>query len=477
MSPRHRHVDALVLGGLALASATAHSEPVRDHFAAAVDVYAANVGGETTAAIADVATSIVYEHGGPEDRFGLRFDLVDRESMIGGGPRRELHELNVTFGRAKDPISARFGRQRVVGGFWLFADGVALRHAITKATRIDVVAGLRAFSNARAELVLRRRPIALPLVALSATRTTARSQLGASIVATRDVVTLGRGFAPSLGAFEGSGVTPGAPIVASYVLPEVFVDVSALAQPSSTLTLFGGATAGNRYEVELSPRPDLLIDDPTVHPRLLRSFGGFAAVDHRPSKRHQFLWSANAVLAKTKFEVTGDDAVRPSASFLELGARYRFRATPALRITAGNRLRRRDGDLVERPTLGVVLGQPARTSIVVETGVDLRFGSPRGEGFAARRSWVVNASIQQRAGELDARAGIHYADALPGSQVDRLREDAPVELQLFPYTLEAQRFAYARTHLQLGHWSVGCDLEWALEHVQLRALVQIGYAR
>jgi hypothetical protein len=458
--------------------ATAHAEPRPDRLMLAVDSYVSSLGGDLdTAAVADVATTIFYEYGGPRDVYAIRFDLVDRESLIGGLPRRELHELNLTLGRERDPLSVRIGRQRVPGGFWLFADGIAVRHAISKRTTVAVVGGLRSFSNARAELLLRSAPVFAGVAGLAVTVQTDHSQLGASLVSTRDIVTLPRGLDPVLGAFEASATTPGTPLRSTHVLPELFVDVSAITQPSKRVTAFGGITVGNRYEVELSPRPDLLIDDPTVRSRLLRSLGAFAAVDHRPSRHHRFLWSLNTVIAKTTFEVDGDDTERPSASFVEVGGRYRWTASKRLRWTAGNRLRFRDGSLVERSTLGVLVGHPERTSLAIEAGVDLRLGKPTGEGYVARRSWVTNASLQHRSGGLDARVGVSYADVLPGSTIAALREDAPVELRLFPFTLEAQRFTYVRAMYQAERWSIGADIEWALTNDQARALLQIGYAR
>ncbi len=457
--------------GFAPVPASADRGKDREVVLAASDFYAATVGGATALAAADVATSLFYEG------HGLRIDAVDRESVIGAPGRHELHELNFVLGDPHDLVAFRVGRQRVAGGFWLLVDGVAVRRSPTEGLTFELVGGVRAFSNGRAELILRPKPNLVPLLAVTASYRSQRAQLAASVVGTRDVLTLRRGLDPLSGAFGANGETSGTPITVTRELPELFIDASGAVQASQAITAFGGMSVGNRYEVELSPRPELLEADPALRSRLLRSLSVFAAIDHRMTSRHRVTWSLVTVRAKTTFQVTDDAVRRPSASFVEVGARYRFTASARVRWLAHLKLRERDGGLVVHPTAGLTLGPRSRgTTFELEVGAAVRTGVPQAVGFQPRRTWVVDASLRHRAALGELRLGVQYSDVLPGATIPD-RDDAPVALQLYPYTLEAQQFAYARTFVERGHWFAGADLEAALGHAQLRAFVQFGYAR
>jgi hypothetical protein len=103
-----------------LAAAAPASADVRGLVAA--DGYVATTPGIATDDAADVAWSAHLEWRETERAAVL--DWVERESLIGGTPRRELHELSYVD-RSFDHLAITVGRFRVPGGFWLIADGSA----------------------------------------------------------------------------------------------------------------------------------------------------------------------------------------------------------------------------------------------------------------------------------------------------------------------------------------------------------------
>ncbi|TMQ04746.1 MAG: hypothetical protein E6J90_50665, partial [Deltaproteobacteria bacterium] len=151
----------------AIAAIAASATPARGDVRAliAADGYVATTSGVTGDAAADIAWSAHLEAHGTERDAVL--DWVERESLIGGTPRRELHELSYVD-RSIAGAELTLGRFRVPGGFWLIADGagVALRSGNLAA---GVFGGSRSFTNGRSETLLTGSPHPLPLVGATLT--------------------------------------------------------------------------------------------------------------------------------------------------------------------------------------------------------------------------------------------------------------------------------------------------------------------
>src|SRR5262249_45608976 len=125
----------------------------------AADSYLATTPSLSTDDAADVAWSAHLEARDP-DR-GLGIDWVERESLLGGAPRRERHELPYVE-RGIPGIGLTLGRFRVPGGFWLIADGAGLA-ARAGALSAGVFGGSRSFTNGRTDTLLTASPHPLPL--------------------------------------------------------------------------------------------------------------------------------------------------------------------------------------------------------------------------------------------------------------------------------------------------------------------------
>lgn len=186
----------------------------------AADGYVAATRGEPTDA-ADLAWSAHIEWRHPARAAVI--DWVERESLIDGAPRRELHELSYVD-RSIDHLAITVGRFRVPGGFWLIADGggLAIRRG---ALELGVFGGSRSFTNDRTETVLTTSPHPLPLAGAALT-VRGDVQAALSYTYTADRIEL----------------VPGG---ATRTTPEQFIDAELVAPIGERVLVTGGATAGD----------------------------------------------------------------------------------------------------------------------------------------------------------------------------------------------------------------------------------------
>jgi hypothetical protein len=434
----------------AVAPATAAAD-VRGLVAA--DSYLATTPSVTTDDAADVAWSAHLEWRGAE-RGGV-FDWVERESLIGGVPRRELHELSY-IDRSIDHLAITLGRFRVPGGFWLIADGGALA-ARWRTLELGVFGGSRSFTNGRAETLLTSSPRPLPLAgAALTTRGDVRAAL--SYTYTKDRVDL----------YRGDGT------VASSTQPEQFVDAELLATLGEHGFVTGGATAGSRYLVSYPSSAGRIADDPQLENVWFGSQALYALVDWRLGA---WRLDASAAAMRTKLG-QADDTMALAAlagSFVEGTLRASWRRGRTWRVDARYRARawadRRHAHRVQ------AFGEWRRGALDVQLGAGLDVHRNPGDvpGLVDSRTLLYRASIGRKTSTSELALGAAAVAAI-GDEVSASPGDEPGD-QRAPYTLEARSYGFVRAFLTRGGCFGGADAELDLRGNGVRALVQIGCAR
>jgi hypothetical protein len=460
-----------VVAALAAAGSPAAAE-LRTLFAA--DSYLSTTGGLATPRAADLAWSAHLEWRAPEQAAVL--DWVSRESLIGGGARRELHELSYVERRIPG-LELTLGRFRVPGGFWLIADGAGL--AVRSGGLVaGVFGGSRSFTNGRAETLLTRSPGPLPLVGASVS---VRGDLQAALAYTYT--------ADRLTLYRGDGMT------ATSRQPEQFLD----AELASTIGAHGfvtiGATIGSRYLVSYPLAAARIFDDPKLTNVWFGSQAAYAVIAWRLDA-----WRLDATVSalRTKLGQVGDPALASiSGSFVEGSARARWRRGRTWRLDGRYRLRLwadrsrtqramvsagwQRGALDVQARAGLDAHHSATTAPGVVTDDDDRAGSApsadRGEVWrrppgVTRTSVVYRASVGRKTTESELAIGVAAVAAL-GDELAAGRADDPGD-QRAPYTLEARSYAFVHLFASRGGWFVGIDGELQLRGDGVRALFQIG---
>jgi hypothetical protein len=286
--------------GLVLAPARVHADDdVRALVAA--DTYVARAAGATDEA--DVAWSAHVEWRGDERAAVL--DWVDRESLIGGAPRRELHEASYVD-RSLDHLALTVGRFRVPGGYWLMADGGEVAGRWDE-LELGVFGGNRSFTNGRAETLLTSSRHPLPLVGAAIT-TRGDVQAALSYTWTSDLVALPRGLGANFTSQQ----------------PEQFVDAELVAPIGDNVFATGGATVASRYLVTYSAAPDHLADDPQLASVWLGSASAYALVDLRAGE-----WRLDATAAATRTTLGQGGAMPELAAVIGSYVEGTLRATLA----------------------------------------------------------------------------------------------------------------------------------------------------
>lgn len=418
----------------------------------AADSYLATTPSIVTDDAADVAWSAHIESREPEH--DAVFDWVERESLIGGTPRRELHELSYVDRRIPG-LELTLGRFRVPGGFWLIADGagVALRSSSISA---GVFGGSRSFTNARTDTLLTRSPHPLPLAGAAIT-TRGDIQAAASYTYTADEVAL----------YRGDGV------MATRREPEQFADAELAAAVGERGFVTMGATIGSRYLVSYPTDATRIADDPTLDNVWFGSQAVYALIDGRFGG-----WRLDGGVSalRTKLGQISDPALAAiSGSFLEGTARASWRRERAWRLDGRYRMRLwEDRSRAQRAELSAQWRGGA-LDIQGRIGLDLHHNATMAPGLVTSRSLLYRASIGRKTAGSDLAVGVAATAALGDELAAGPGDDAGD--QRAPYTLEARSYGFVHVFATHGGWFGGLDGEVNVRGDGVRALLQIGFSR
>jgi hypothetical protein len=401
-------------------------------------------------AAADVAWSLHLESRGA-DRDAV-LDWVERESLIGGAPRRELHELSYVE-RGIPGVELTLGRFRVPGGFWLIADGagLALRAGPLVA---GAFGGSRAFTNGRSDTLLTSSPSPLPLVGASIAWRGA-IQATASYTYTADRVSLYRG----------------ASAIATQRVPEQFVDAELAAPVGAHGFLAAGATMGSRYLVTYPTADARIADDPALANAWFGAQSIYALYDHRLG---DWRFAGGLSASRTKLGQASDPALAAiDGSFAEATLRASWRTSP-WRVDARYRARLwADRSRAHRAEASAEWRLGA-LDVQARAGVDLHHGAMIAPGLTRSRTVFYRASLGRKTAGSDLALGVAAASAL-GDELSAGPVDDPAD-QRAPYTLEARSYGFVRAFATLGRWFGGLDAEVNLRGDGVRALFQIGFS-
>jgi hypothetical protein len=421
----------------------------------AADSYLATTPSLTTDNAADVAWSAHLEWRAPEQAAVL--DWVARESLLGGAPRRELHELSYVERRIPG-LELTVGRFRVPGGFWLIADGagIALR---SKALVAGVFGGSRSFTNGRTETLLTRSPHPLPLAGAAIT-TRGAIQATASYTYTADRVTL----------YRGDGA------MATRREPEQFIDAELAAAIGELGFVTMGATIGSRYLVTYPTAGARVADDPTLENVWFGSQAVYALIDGRIGG---WRFDASAAALRTKLGQASDPALAAiSGSFVEGTLRASWRRDRTWRLDGRYRARVwADRGRAQRAEISAEW-QHGALDVQARAGVDLHVlhqAATTAPGLVDRKTLLYRASVGRKTTRSDLAIGIAAVAALGDELAVGPGDDAGD--QRAPYTLGARSYGFVRGFATHGAWFAGLDGEANLRGDGVRALVQIGFSR
>lgn len=458
---------ALLALEVALAAAGSHAHADVTALVAA-DTYLATEPGSLADDSADVAWSahLEWRDHGARARATREavVDFVERESLVGGTPRRELHELAYTD-RSRGHLVWTLGRFRVPGGFWLMTDGAAVggRWATTE---LAVFGGSRSFTNARIDTLLTAHPKPLPLA--GASFTTGRD-LRASVAytLTADRVTFYR------------GATMGHDVLATVREPEQFLDAEVLGAIGEHAYLTAGATAGSRYLVTYAGDARTVTANPELENVWFGSQALYAALD---VQRGRWRWDGAVAALRTKLgqqaSVPTPELAAISGSFVEGTARGAYRAGERLRAALRYRLRAwASGGTAQR----VQLVARWRAGVLVadaSMGLDIHHRDGGAVGFVDSTTLLYRASVGAKTSRSEVAVGAAATSSLGDEVTLGPGSDGPTEHgQHAPYTLEARTYGFADAFVTHGPWFGGVDLEVNLRGDGVRMLAQVGWSR
>jgi hypothetical protein len=412
----------------------------------------------TPDAAADVAWSAHAEWREPER--GAVLDAVDRESLIGGAPRRELHELAYTD-RSIDHLALTMGRFRAPGGFWLMVDGAQVA---ASADGIDVAlyGGSRSFTNARTDTLLTKSPHPLPLVGAAITR---RGDLQAtlSFTLTRDILYFERG--------DGVQVTT--------TQPEQFVDAEVLGEIGEHAFITGGASVGSRYLVTYPTATDRIADDPRLENVWFGSQSLYALADW---KLGALRLDASVAALRTKLgQLTSAQLAEAptlaalSGSYLEGTTRATWRSDRTWRVDVRYRARAFSDGRRDQRTEATASWRRGVLELQAGVGFDDHRDAPAGSGLVDAATALYHASIARKTATTELAIGFAAVAAI-GDEAATSPTSDPSD-QRAPYTLEARNYYFVRAFAMHGAWFGGIEGEAGFYGSGLRALVQIGCSR
>jgi hypothetical protein len=443
----------------------------------AVDSYIATTPDDTPAAtsVADLALSARLDWRADDAPRAVVVDWVDRESLIGDDPRRELEELSYTD-RSLDHLTLRAGRFRVPGGFWLIVDGAGAAYRSDGGSGSPTIeagayVGSRAFTSERVDTLLSTSPFFLPLVGAAITARGAATQAELAYTYTYDRID-----------FDLGGEAVGGPgeVIASSRQPEQYVDAELASQLSEHVFVTAGGNIGDRYLVTYPVDPGRLTDDPALDKIYFGSQAAFALADARLDNAWRFTATA-ALLHASLGGLGAADAADVAAlapitgSFGEGSVRARWRPLPALRLDARYRGRVRiDGTRDQRAQLTAAWRRGALEASAM-LGVDIEHPGSGEPGLVRERSLIYRASVGRRSDTLEVQGGAAAVAAL-GDELSVTPGDDPND-QRAPYTLEARTYAFVEAFAHLRGWFGGVDGEVDLHGQGVRVLTQIGWTR
>jgi hypothetical protein len=442
-----RASPALAIAAIAATGATGRAD-VRALVAA--DSYLATTSGVSSDAAADVAWSAHVEARGA-DR-DLVVDAVERESLIGGAPRRELHELSYVE-RGLPGVELTLGRFRVPGGFWLIADGAGLA-VRSGALTAGVYGGSRSFTNARSDTLLTRSPAPLPLAG-AAVALRGAVQAAVSYTYTADRVSL----------YRGDGTT------ATSRQPEQFVDAELATAVGAHGFVTAGATAGSRYLVSYPTSDAHIADAPALDQAWFGSQAVYALYDHRLGG-----WRLAGGLSalRTKLGQLADPALAAiDGSFVEATLHASWRRAPTWRVDG--RYRARIWADHARAHRAEASAEWRRGALDLQARVGFDVHDPQrmtAPGLVAGKTLLYRASVGRKTAGSELAAGVAAVAALGDELAAAPADDAGD--QRAPYTLEARSYGFIRAFVTRGAWFGGLDGEVNLRGDGVRALAQIG---
>lgn len=384
-------------------------------------------------------------------RRDLTIDVVDREALIGGAPRRELHEL-AYVDRSLPRLELTLGRFRVPGGLWLIADGGAAA-VRWNAIELAVYGGSRSFTNGRTETLLTGSPQPMPLAGAAFTR---RGDVQAKLAytLTRDRIDL-----PS-----GDGVA------ISTTRPDHYLDAELVARIGERLSLTGGATVGSRYLVTYPRTAARATADPVLETMWFGSQAAYAIADVRMGS-----WRTGATVAalRTRLARRDDTTAAISGSFIESTARATWRDR-TWRLAARYRARVfADRRQAHRALASMALRRGV-LDLQLSGGIDIHAGAAAA-GHVDRTHLLYRASVGRKTSRSELAVGAAAVSTIGDELPVGAEPDAPE--QRAPYTLEARSHGFARAFATWGPWFAGGDLEIDLHGEGARALLQLGWAR
>lgn len=429
-----------------VASATARAETF---VLVSADSYVAATRDSTDAA--DVAWSAHLELR--DKHRATVLDWVERESLIGGTPRRELHELSYVE-RSIEDVAITAGRFRVPGGFWLIADGLGVAHG-WGALEASMFGGLRSFSNGREELVLTANPHVLPLAG-AAIALRGDVQAALSYTYTADRVSM----------YRGDGT------IATSEQPEQFIDAELAAAIGEHGFISAGATSGSRYIVTYPTRADVVADDPKLENLWFGSQAAYGMVSWR---RGSWGLAATTAALRTKLgQAEAMELASISGSFVESTLRATWRRAPAWQVDARYRVRVwADRRHTHRGQLAAQW-RHAWLDVQANVGLDVHRTRTVAPGIVDAQRLVYRASVGHKTERSELAVGVAATAALGDEvsvELDQSSDDRA------PYTLEARNYGFVRLFGTAGAWFGGIDGELDLRGDAIRVLVQIGCSR
>lgn len=415
-----------------------------------VDGYiAAAPGGPTDAA--DIAWSAHIESRTPQRTAVI--DWVQRESLVGGSPRRELHEAYVAA--RIDDVTLSIGRFRVPGGFWLMADGIAVAQQWTSTLEGSLFGGLRSFTNSRDETLLTSSPYPLPLLGGALTMR-GDVQAAVSYTYTADRVTL----------YRGDGM------VAASRQPEQFVDAEVATAIGETGFVTAGATMGSRYLVTYPSKATRIGGDPQLDNVWFGSHAVFTRLDWRLGE-----WRIGGGLATQRSKlghIASSSALAAiSGAFTDTTLRATWRRERAWRVDA--RYRARVWTVhqhAHRPEISL-RWRHNTLDVQARLGIDVHRTRTTMPGFVDSQRLLYRLSV----GRTTTSSELALGFAATAAVGDEASIDLDGASNRAPYTLEARSFGFVRTFVTHGAWFAGFDGELDVHGGGLRAFVQMGCSR
>jgi len=449
--------------------------PVDLRVLAGADAFLATDPGVTSLAGAELGLTLRAEARGlvrrPGPQVDLKLDFAGRESFVGQRQFNNLYELKVVVrDLANGRVDLTFGRFRLPGGFWLFADGGMITARYTPWLSQSFYGGLRAFTTGRRNTWMADSPVALPIAGTTLSLDRKRVQAQLSFTYAKDAVDLPLGAGLMLGQLR----------LERHLTDEYFLDGYVTVYPHDRVFLTAGASLGTRYDVQFDAQNPY--GATTLGVSTLGAVSAYGVVEGRPHKRVRLQYSVNFERVRlfssealaTQPDGTVGTVQAADGSFQDHVLRAIWLAWRALRVEGSYRLRYRGNtDLQHRLQLGARGDDLFRgMGLFLSIGIDVNTLTGK---IANRVIYSGGLSYVRR--WLDVRAGVYFTDGIGSGLAFSARQPtypAGVPAELFPYVLESNRVAFVRGFATFWKMYAGLDVEENLDRAQLRVLAQLG---